>query len=175
MSTANSEDRGGWFCICVDSLTDGIARGTVQSQFQPEPVAFYGLDHVIQIGEEIMNDKNLPQAFFRIRQFEKQKKGSRGDSLPHHIRSLPGEEACQPAVVQRGKWATFNIQVLCRRNASWQGRATLYYNKKASTLHFRSVLELTLAMREVLAVISSMSAFTSCDEADDCCAAVQII
>lgn len=150
MSAANLGDKAGWFCICVDSLTDGIARGTVQGQFQPEPVKFCGLDHVIQIAEEVMNGVNFPQGFFHLRRFGKPERGGRDNTCLCHDHRLLEERTCQPFVIQHGKWVTFNVQILCRRNASWQGKATLFYNKKANVLHFRSALELTLAMRKVL-------------------------
>lgn len=84
--------------------------------------------------EQSLDVENIPQSFHKVRTFF---------PLTGYWLDAPADE--RPRM---GKMATFVVQVLFRRNASWQG--TITWLDKKQTQNFRSVLELILLMNSAL-------------------------
>lgn len=157
MSKVNPGDYGGWFWVCIDDTAHGVPKGTVQNHYQEAPVQFCGLDQFMQIAEAAMDEAAFPMAGTRRRSF------GEGQPPPEQ------QEVClrrnlselHTSAFQRkygGDCGAFQIKVLYRANSSWQGTAAYYGAKGAQTLTFRSVLELLLAMRQVLGLAAEHGA-----------------
>lgn len=148
MSKVNPGNYGGWFWVCIDDTAHGVAKGTLQNRYQEAPVEFCGLDQFMQLAEAAMDEAAYPLPGVCRRSFgeepapQQQEVGLRRQVSELHI----GE-------VQRkygGDCGAFQIKVLYRANATWQGTATYYGARGAKSLTFRSCAELILAMRQVL-------------------------
>lgn len=116
----------GTFLVHLDQYGDGIFRGQFYHPHSGECMVFHGLAQLLLQMEQLMNVEDLPQSFNVVRTF-----------LPWN-----GIDAgsASSAVPRMGKVATFALQVLFRRNASWQG--TLFWLEGKQRKSFRSVLEL---------------------------------
>ena len=149
MSKVNPGDYGGWFWICIDDTAQGVPKGTVQNRYQEAPVQFCGLDQFMQIAEAAMDEAAFPMASVYRRAFGEEQAPSeeREVCLRRNMSEL------HTFAFQRkygGDCGAFQIKVLYRANASWQGTATYYGDTGAQALTFRSCVELILAMRQVL-------------------------
>lgn len=161
MITASPEDGTGWFWVCVEDLANGVIQGTVQNQYQREPFLFSGLDQFLEIAEMSMDIMAAPRRDIRRRKFSAAHRQP-GAELEEELVDLP-VRCCaagsmpQNFVVHYGRYGVFNIRVLYRRNASWQGEATYFDRRHKSSLVFRSTLELVCAMRQTLAARADAS------------------
>ena len=124
----------GMFVIHVDLCENGILSGRIHYPFDGETDNFSGLMNLILKIEQKLDEENSPQAFHTIRTFH-----------PHQHLWI-GTETTQSSY--SGKIATFNLNILFRRNASWQGSLT--WVEKSQTQHYRSVLELIALLGSVL-------------------------
>ena len=153
MSVNNPGDRAGWFWVCVDEATNSGYSGTVQSPYKG-PEQFCGLDHFLEFAERAMDEMDFPQADFKRRQFAAKEKETAKSNSNRNRRAAHTGDAQESAPWWRpggrGKFGTFYIRVLYRRNASWQGQAVFYRGDTAEILMFRSGIELILAMLQAL-------------------------
>ena len=91
------------------------------------------MDFLLKI-ERMLNLMEFPQSFTLPRTFGEHAEGMSSDT--------PGcGHRC-------GKLATFEVKILFRQNASWQGCVTWLEEEKEE--HFRSVLELAILMDSAL-------------------------
>lgn len=103
--------------ICVDA-TDGGVRGRVYGLRLRQPMEFQDMGSFLLQVERLMDSQNFPQAFQRIRSFQK-----KGPEYPPSV--LPEDGMTQAQVDEaQGDLATFLLQVVSRQNATWQGRVT---------------------------------------------------
>lgn len=148
MSKVNPGNYGGWFWVCIDDTACGVAKGTVQNRYQEAPLQFCGLDQFIQLAEAAMDEAAYPLAGVCRRCFgeepapQQQEVGLRRQLSELHIGEVQRKNG--------GDCGAFQIKVLYRASATWQGTATYYGAKGAQSLTFRSCAELILAMRQVL-------------------------
>ncbi len=141
----------GTFSVCIDTFTSGVARGTFYNSFVEGHHDFSDLMGFLQAADRVMDAAAFPQAYYRRRGFCVPVLAGDGVEIAERRRRL---RRCRPPkefTGLRGRCGTFWINVLYRRGGSWQGVAT-WFPPKGHTLEltFRSVLELTLAMTEVL-------------------------
>lgn len=111
--------------ICVDSSKDGVINGRF---FFPDnkPEAFSCLSQCLLRIDALLDDKGQPQAFTEPRTFRQLQ--------------TPDYMSATDVNLPQGNLATFHLQILYRRNSSWQGR--LVWMEQDQAQSFRSVLEL---------------------------------
>ena len=111
--------------ICADSYDKGVLSGRL---FFPgrKAEAFSCLTQCLLRIDSLLNEDGQLQSFTEPRTF-------REPRLPER---LPTSESG----LRQGALATFHLQVLYRRNSSWQGK--LAWTEQDQVQSFRSVLEL---------------------------------
>lgn len=120
--------------LCVDSYEDSVLKGRYYNPSRKGGVQFRSAVELLLSAEEMLEEMQLPQAFSRSRTF--------ADSSPGSL-EMPASDWAQT-----GKLATFQIRVLFRQNASWQGIVRWLDGKKEES--FRSVLELIILIDSAL-------------------------
>jgi hypothetical protein len=125
--------------ICVNSIESRDIAGHIYNPYLPGPVDFYQIADVIRILEVFFNSIRYPQATFSERSFleEKAPEGPQGRPAPVVLTRYMTEEELER---QSGRFATFEIQVLYRKNASWQGN--FRWREKDRPGYFESALEM---------------------------------
>ena len=107
--------KNGLFRICVDQKEDGRLSGRIVSQRLTAPMAFADLGDLLLKVEGVLDAQNFPQASQRIRTFVQ-------DASEYPASVLPGGAMCEAEVeASRGALTTFQLAILTRRNATWQG------------------------------------------------------
>ena len=119
--------------VCVDSYQDGVMQGCLCNPYS-EGESFKSLTQLLVKMESMLDEMQCPQAHTQTRTF------GRPD------RKAPDTEA--PQTRERGAAATFQIRIIFRQHASWQGVVTWMETGKEES--FRSVLELILLMDSAL-------------------------
>ena len=112
--------------VCIDSYENRVPVGRFYNRYYPEGVRFESLIDLLKKMEDMLDRMQFPQPFASVRNFVEV-------STPED--GLPGG----PAPLE-GKYATFEVRVLFRQNASWQGSLVWLEGKREES--FRSVLEL---------------------------------
>ena len=118
--------------LCVDSYENGVPRGHMY--LGQEGQCFDSLSQLLLRAEQLLERNGGVQSFTTPRIF----------SL---VRPL-GDASCDAERLSRGTAATFEMRVLFRQNASWQGE--LLWLEKNTRQSFRSVLELITLMDSAL-------------------------
>ena len=123
----------GTFLIYLDRYDEGIPSGQIYHPHTEECLHFKGLTQMLLCMEQTMDLENLPQSFHSVRSF-----------FPFSA-GFPDAADAHPRV---GKLATFALQILFRRNASWQGSISWLEGKQRQS--FRSVLELITLLNSAM-------------------------
>ena len=118
--------------LCVDSYENGVPRGHMY--LGQEGFRFDSLSQLLLRAEQLLERNGGVQSFTTPRIF----------SL---VRPL-GDASCDAERLSRGTAATFEMRVLFRQHASWQGE--LLWLEKNTRQSFRSVLELITLMDSAL-------------------------
>lgn len=122
------------FLIYIDSYENGVTVGQFENPCRGETAQFQSLTQLLMKLEQSLDVENIPQSFNKVRTFFP-RTGYRPD--------MPDKD--RP---KRGKMSTFAVQILFRRNASWQG--TIIWIDKNKKQNFRSVLELITLLNSAL-------------------------
>lgn len=120
--------------VCVDSYEHHVLAGRLYNPFCPEGKQFNSLIEYMLEMENLLDDMQFPQPFTTRRTF------SEADSVRL---STAGEN-----FPDMGERATFQVRILFRQNASWQGSVLWLEGGREES--FRSVLELVLLMDSAL-------------------------
>lgn len=122
--------------LCVDSCELGVAKGYYyHPMFENGGRAFNSLAQFL-VGAELLFDAiNFPQSYTAKRSFTSRQNAGPGGPADTEER--------------QGKCATFEIRILFRQHASWQG--SVLWVEDRSEECFRSALELVLLINSVLA------------------------
>lgn len=112
--------------ICVDSYDDFVLQGRYYNSSRKEGIYFQSATELVLSIEQLLDQLQFPQAFYRIRSFSDS--GVVFGDIPERDWS------------NRGRIATFQLKVLFRQNVSWQG--TIRWVETKKEISFRSVLEL---------------------------------
>lgn len=133
----------GTFLVCVDSYNDSVPTGRYSRPYYGETGHYKGLVELLMKLENSMDLEDVPQSFREMRTFY----------------SLGGfwEEDGREFVPGTGKVATFSLQILFRRNSSWQGSITWLEGRQ--TQSFRSVLEMIALINSALTANRLMPLF----------------
>ena len=136
--------------VCVDERKGNDCAGKFWQQYEKRSCPFQTIGDLFFQMEDLFNDWNFPQSSNRPRTFAEEigmeeaelagkrttriKRGKRADLSDLHD--------------QKGKLATFVIQVQYRQNSSWQGQVIWVEENRKE--HFRSALELMKLMDNAL-------------------------
>ena len=120
--------------VCIDSYEDRILGGRYYNPGQKDGAQFFGLMEFLLKMEQMLNMMELPQSFTSPRTFIR-------PTEPVNSGTPGNGHSC-------GKLATFEVKILFRQNASWQGCVT--WLEKGKEERFRSVLELAILMDSAL-------------------------
>ena len=118
--------------VCVDSYEGGVPRGRLYLPGQ-QGQRFDSLSQLLLRAEQLL-EQGGAQSFTIPRIF----------ALAKPLRSAP----CDADELARGKAATFEMRVLFRQHASWQGE--LLWLERDARQSFRSALELITLMDSAL-------------------------
>lgn len=116
----------GSFLLAVDGYENGVLRGLFYRPCCRTSGRFSSLTQLLLRLEQTMNVEDCPQSFQANRSF-----------FP--LREVWGDGGGERNF-RNGQQATFVLQILFRRNSSWQGSLTWVEGRQ--TEQFRSVLEL---------------------------------
>lgn len=120
--------------VCIDDYDEHILCGRFYNAFQKEGEYFGSLMEFLLKMEQMLDTMCFPQSFSTPRTF-------RQPTEHTQVRPPGGGHRC-------GKLATFEVRVLFRQNASWQGCIT--WLEEGMEENFRSVLELAILMDSAL-------------------------
>lgn len=120
------EMKSAW--IYIHSYDEKCLRGYFSSAFYPRKFYFSNMTQFLFLFETLLDELDYPQRGTVQRLFNTEKK-------PLRLEDYAREEINEPAPLAR-----FQISVLFRQNASWQG--VLLWLEEKQEVNFRSVLEL---------------------------------
>lgn len=120
--------------ICVDKYENRVPVGRLYNPFCPEGMQFTSLMELILEMENLQDEMQFPQPFTSRRSF------SEAPTVRLGVVGTSSQEM--------GRCATFQVRILFRQNASWQGSVLWIENQVEES--FRSVLELILLMDSAL-------------------------
>ena len=119
--------------ICIDSYENGIPKGQMFLPGQPGE-RFESLSQLLLRGERLYEQGGGAQSYTTPRIF------TQAPPLP--------PAPCEATELTRGAVGTFEMRILFRQNASWQG--DLLWLEKYTRQSFRSVLEMITLMDSAL-------------------------
>lgn len=114
-----------YFMVCIDEAGLKAFSGRLFNVFNENELEFNGLRELLFKMDEAMDYYDMPQRFMEIRSM---KKGSDGNYVRPRTR---GGEIAQRKFSDeqwnsiRGRRATFEVILVSRQNASWQGYVML--------------------------------------------------
>lgn len=111
--------------VCVDSYENGVLKGRFYNPYLSEGKDFQSMAQFLLGMEHTLDMMEFPKAFTAKRTFS---------PVPDWLAGSVETE------IQTGKTATFQVRVLFRQNASWQGSVVWMEGKREES--FRSALEL---------------------------------
>ena len=126
--------------IKVYSYHNKCMQGTITNPFFEKDIVFENVMQLITIVEHISDSLFFPQKTMELRQFADNKVDQKTNSFDFVTTSY--FDNLLPI-------ATFELEIIFRQNASWQGN--IIYAEKGLSSSFRSVLELLSLMDSVLA------------------------
>jgi len=124
--------------IRVTSYDDKNLRGSLYNPYYGEEMTFRNLTRLLLLMEDVMDGLNCPQASVQSRRFQETAKPGERETLQEEWLQAPDKEVI----------ATFQVKVLFRQGASWQGKVTWVEQQKE--MSFRSALELIKLMDSAL-------------------------
>lgn len=124
--------------VCVDSYENGVPRGQM---FLPGQTGerFGSLSQLLIRGQQLYEQSGGVQSYTTPRVF----------ALAKPLTPVP----CVGTEPTRGSAATFEMRILFRQNASWQGE--LLWLEKNVRQNFRSVLEMITLMDSALRALDT--------------------
>lgn len=129
--------------VCVDRTDNYDISGVFYNPYMKKPVKFASVLEIIKTMERFFDEISFPQQNYMLREFNPKPVTAR--KAESEMRQYISEEIFNS---ERGKKATFVIQVQFRQNATWQGIITWTDEKK--TRSFRSTLEMLKLMDSAL-------------------------
>lgn len=122
--------------ICIDSYENTCMSGYAYSPLQEVRIEFCDVMDLITKADKLFDDARYPQSYQDKRVFIEKCKT---DSVSFNIKPEIKRKASD-ILNQYGRLATFDIQVLSRRNTTWQGKIVTKTSGRSNS--FRSDLEL---------------------------------
>ena len=125
--------------IKVFSYDKKCMQGTIFNPFYGKEIAFDNIIQMIFMIEHISDSLLYPQRAMQLRKFQETEVHT--DKFPFDFEITTDYSDLSPI-------ASFELEILFRQNASWQGN--LIYAEKNSISSFRSVLELITLLDSAL-------------------------
>ena len=119
--------------VCIDSYENGNPLGRLYNGYS-EGICFNSLSQMLIHTEEILDELQMPQSYTTHRSFS------------HLVE--PMDTSGSELASRRGLEATFELRVIFRQHARWQG--VIAWQEKKQEQSFRSVLEMVLLMDSAL-------------------------
>lgn len=129
--------------VCIDSMEGGEIRGFFYTPLDRESHEAHGFEDFVLKADHLFDKYGYPQAFVSGRSFG-------GGSLEgNHYRGMPEAVLTDEEILaHRGKYATCDIVVESRRNATWQG---IVGDSRGKVLdRFEGVLDIMKILEEYL-------------------------
>ena len=104
--------------ICIDERTDALLKGRVYGTMLHEPLFFNDSYDLFLKIDKAFDSQGYPQSFQIKRSFQGEETAAAFNLHPER----KTEEASFEKVL--GEISTYIVQVVTRKNASWQGRVT---------------------------------------------------
>lgn len=120
--------------LCIDRYDAAVLCGRLYHPEVPQGEGFRSLMELLVRMEELLDEMQFPQSFTSVRGF----------GMPERLNLHTGLDM----ELRPGELATFQVRILFRQNASWQG--TLSWLDEQREEHFRSTLELVLLLHSAL-------------------------
>lgn len=124
--------------IRVFSYQDKNLQGAFFNPYYGAEMIFGNLTRLLLLMEDMMDRMDIPQASIRSRRFGKGPKLAESATMTQQLLPRPNQEAI----------ATFEVKVLFRQGASWQGKLVWVEEDEERT--FRSALELVKLLDSAL-------------------------
>lgn len=125
------------FRVCLDQLGENRAvSGRVYSRRLTAPIAFADLGELLLRLDEVLEAQGFPQAFQRVRTFG----SGHSESDAPVADFLEDGMTLEEVNTASGVTATFTLNIISRRNSSWQGH--IQWQDAAEVQDFSSALEL---------------------------------
>lgn len=121
--------------VCIDSYEEKVPIGRLNNLFLDSEIPFRGVMQFLLETEKLLDAMNFPEPFVRTRSFTS-------------ARPEPGNHPPNTENASKGRVATFNLRILFRQNASWQGAVQWMEGRQEES--FRSVLELLMLIDSAL-------------------------
>lgn len=129
--------------FCIDSVCDGNISGRVFSRRFTRAVGFTDLVTLILQLDKVFDRQGFPQAFQRARTF------LRNETELDYISDDPAHGvAGEYVLAQRGNVLTFDVTVISRRNANWQG--IICWVDSSEQQKFSGIMDLLRLIRQNL-------------------------
>jgi hypothetical protein len=103
--------------LCIDAMADGEIEGTFLSPMDGRRVAFAGYQDFLVKADKLFDRYGYPQSFQEKRSFVKKK----DQETAPYTGFPPAVIKAEDILLLRGRFSTYNVIVVARRNASWQG------------------------------------------------------
>lgn len=125
----------GTCCICIDTMQDNLAVGTICHEYTKEQIKFCDISGMMQIVEKHIDSIQFPEPTVIYRSFIKNQVAK---TTEYSIKKK--EQTIDDVCSHRGKWRTIIVSIEGRNNSTWQGEA--YCVEMDRTIVFSSELEL---------------------------------
>lgn len=126
-----------WRCIVYLAADDGVLRGKVYNSYYNKEFIFEDEYLMLRLLDDLFESLEFPQASFKWRSFENKKP----KQIIRRAGSTMNEEISE---LLKNEKSTFIVNVLYRKNASWQG--TITWVEENRIQHFRSAFEMLKLM-----------------------------
>lgn len=126
-------------CICVDQIGPSGYTGCFYHAYASEGTPFSTSVELLSRMEDFYDILGYPQADVQLRSFFENGQQQDYVKLKEQRAALLANKGAGNPQAQRGKKATFQVFVMYRTNATWQGK--LCWVETQQTVCFRSALE----------------------------------
>lgn len=129
------------YLICIDSYEADMLKGRLVDYANNTVTNFENAITMLKLLRESLDVLEFPRNYTKLRQFS--------DAVQTDMCEYDEISSLNSKVEERkGKKATFNIRIIFRQNATWQG--TIFWQEGKREIAFRSVYELLMLMDEAI-------------------------
>lgn len=139
MNPKNEQYSRNQVCICIDQIGPSGYTGCFYHAYASEGIPFQTSVELLSRMEDFYDVLGYPQADVQLRSFFTEAQQPDYAVLQAQRAALLANKGIGNPQAHRGKKATFQVFVMYRTNATWQGE--LCWVEMQQTVHFRSALE----------------------------------
>ena len=134
-------------CVCVDEVINGGITGRFYHAYNAKGTLFFTSHQLIGEMDAFFDLLGYPQCSVQMRSFRSKTQPSY-EQLQQARAELLARKGEGDPNSQTGKLATFQVYVMFRQNATWQGE--LYWVEQEQSVNFRSALEFLELLAEAM-------------------------